>query len=116
MFDKFWGAYPKKVARKDAEKRWKRLSETEQRAALEALPRHVKAWQGRETQYIPHASTWLNQARWEDELEDARPTVAWWATQEGVAEKGRELGIVARLGEDWASLRARIVAALRSAA
>ena len=30
-------------------------------------------WQRDNGAFIPHASTWLNQQRWEDELEPARP-------------------------------------------
>ena len=26
-------------------------------------------WRYRDIQYVPHASTWINQKRWEDELE-----------------------------------------------
>jgi hypothetical protein len=27
-----------------------------------------RVWQQKETQYLPHAATWLNGERWEDEL------------------------------------------------
>ena len=70
MFDQFWKLYPRKVARFAAEKEWKRLKEDEKRAAIEALPIHAQGWADRDDkQFIPHASTWLHQRRWEDEIE-----------------------------------------------
>ena len=33
------------------------------------LEDHMIRWKETEIQYVPHASTWLNQKRWEDELE-----------------------------------------------
>ena len=34
-----------------------------------------KQWQADQGQYIPHPATWLNQGRWDDELEEALPDV-----------------------------------------
>ena len=36
---------------------------------MDVLDQHVLRWKEKELQYIPHASTWLNQKRFEDELE-----------------------------------------------
>lgn len=71
-FIKFWYRYPKKVARTNAERAWARLSDADRIAAYEKLPAHVAYWQLSQTlrQYIPHGATWLNQRRWEDELDD----------------------------------------------
>ena len=30
---------------------------------------HLEFWGGQEKQFIPHASSWLNAKRWEDEIE-----------------------------------------------
>lgn len=68
-FDDFWLMYPKRMARRDAEKAWARIGPDERVAALVALVKWRKVWLARgEIQYVPHAATWLNGARWEDEL------------------------------------------------
>ena len=70
MFDEFWMMYPRKVAKAAARKAWQRLTEDQQLLAAKAIDDHCQYWQVKETalDYIPHASTWLNQERWEDEL------------------------------------------------
>lgn len=70
MFDQFWQQYPRKVAKRAASKVWDRLSIYEQQLALDAIPNHVIFWETKMTalDFIPHASTWLNQGRYEDEL------------------------------------------------
>lgn len=68
-FDDFWLMYPKRMARRDAEKAWARVSPEERVAALVALVKWRRVWLARgEIQYVPHAATWLNGARWDDEL------------------------------------------------
>lgn len=76
-FDQFYSAYPRKVAKKDAMKAWDKLTQDQQKAAVEALPRHVRYWQGCETEkaFIPHPATWLNGWRFEDEIEEVKPKV-----------------------------------------
>lgn len=113
-FDDFWKLYPRKIARKPAERIWSRLTDDEKRKALEALPNHLRAWASTETTFIPHATTWLNQARWEDEVEQpARASVskAWWTNVEDTLAYGRDRGITPRPGEDMATYRARLRAA-----
>jgi hypothetical protein len=70
-FDAFWRLYPRRVARKAALRAWQRLSQADQAAALAALPAHAADWQRRcrSAEFIPHAATWLTNARWEDELD-----------------------------------------------
>jgi len=121
-FDQFYSRYPKKVARKEAEKAWARLSPDDKQKALEALPTHLKYWdiKGTEREFIPHPATWLNGARFEDELELAehvpQKAVAWWATDDGVMKKAGEIGVRARAGESMPEFKARVVAAVRQAA
>jgi hypothetical protein len=68
-FDDFWLMYPRRVARKDAARAWDRLTAAEQVAALTGLVGWRREWIRRdEMQYVPHPATWLNGARWEDEL------------------------------------------------
>ena len=70
-FEEFWTIYPRKVQKAHALKMWNRLTGEEKKAALAALPAHVKHWNGKELEFIPHAGSWLNPVdgrRWEDEL------------------------------------------------
>jgi len=117
MFAEFWSAYPRKVAKRVAEKAFARLSKNEQAAAIAALPAHCKAWESTEMQYIPHPATWINQGRWEDVLESTAPvkTSAWWTSEAETMQKGRELGMDARPGEDMATYRKRIADRIRAA-
>lgn len=90
-FDRFWEAYPQKVGKDDARKAWAKRKPTEELldkmlAALKAQ-KVSKRWQVEGGRYIPNPSTWLNQGRWEDEVEPAR---------EPVAPVGRRRGYVQR--------------------
>jgi len=70
-FEKFWTAYPRKVAKAAALKAWKKeagyLTDVQDRifAALEWQKKQPQ-WIKDDGQFIPHAATWLNQRRWED--------------------------------------------------
>lgn len=72
-FEEFWKEYPRKINKKK--------SETAYKAALkginhEQLINHTRKFAeahkiaGTEKQFIPHATTWLNGKRWEDDLSD----------------------------------------------
>lgn len=67
----FWKAYPKKRAKKDAEKAFLKLKPDEALLGkmLGAIERQIASpdWQKEEGQYIPYPATWLNGERWEDE-------------------------------------------------
>lgn len=72
-FKTFWAAYPRRVDKADAVNAWEKLGPDEELVGviLAALERHkaTSQWQ-RGADYIPHASTWLNHRRWEDEIAD----------------------------------------------
>ena len=68
-FVRFWSLYPRKVAKVAAQRSWKRLKIKDINAIFKVLHEHLVRWKYTEIQFIPHASTWLNQRRWEDELE-----------------------------------------------
>jgi hypothetical protein len=113
-FGIFWAVYPRHVAKKDAEKAWKKLTSEQKVAAMDALPKHIERWS--DPEFIPYPATWLNGCRWEDELERQKPKLApveraWWTSNEGVERKARELGLQARAGEGWAQFKARVMAA-----
>lgn len=71
-FQSFWSAYPRKTAKKPAQAAFMKLKPDEGllHKMLEALKQQLTTdqWTRDGGQYIPYASTWLNQRRWEDEL------------------------------------------------
>ncbi len=72
-FEEFWRAFPRKDGKREALKAWKKLSGSEKASATADVPRRMKAnWAGRELDKIPHAATYLNQRRWEDDLAENR--------------------------------------------
>lgn len=86
-FDSFWQQYPRKQGKVIALRIWNKINPGE-----ELLPVIIKAlkdqctwpeWLKDNGQYIPHASTWLNQERWND-----LPTKA--ATKEQVVQRDEE--------------------------
>jgi len=122
-FENFWSQYPKKVGKLTAKRSWEKLSLDNQQKALEAIVEHRKYWaaKGTDWEFIPHASTWLNQERFEDELvieqkENKRPPLPWYASDELTLVKGRELGLNPYAGESFAQFRARLSAKIGSTA
>lgn len=121
-FGEFWNQYPRKQNRKNAVLLWLTLSTEDRALALQALPRHVKAWalEGRAKDKILDPVRWLSGARWEDEIDTAEhipaKAFAWWATDQGVLKRGAELGISPRAGESAQEFKARVVEAARRAA
>ena len=71
LFDEFWVAYPKHVAKKSARRAWDKLHAD--RDLLDALltalewQTRTEAWQRDGGRYVPNPATWLNGRRWEDE-------------------------------------------------
>lgn len=70
-FDRFWAAYPNKVAKVAARQAWTKLAPTEALverilAALAGQARSPK-WREDQGRFIPHPASWLNKRRWEDE-------------------------------------------------
>ena len=71
-FLKFWKIYPNKAARQKAWKAFQSLSpdadlQVVLLAAVEAQKKTDK-WLKEKGEFIPHAATWLNGKRWEDEV------------------------------------------------
>ena len=77
LFDRFWTAYPRKVAKPDARKKFEKLNPDEEllQTMLTAIEKQKRSdqWTRDNGQYIPHPSTWLNQRRWEDEVQEVKP-------------------------------------------
>lgn len=97
-FNEFWVLYPRKISKRVAEKSWSKMTPQEQSDALEAISNHLEYWKikNTETEYIPHPATWLNQGRWEDELDmtvKVKEDKSWMATEAGIVAKAAELGV-----------------------
>lgn len=73
MFLSFWGAFPKKVAKKDAMKAFKALKPDGEllSAMLSAIEKSKKSGKWDDAQFIPYPATWLRGERWKDETADA---------------------------------------------
>lgn len=74
-FQDFWDAYAYKKGRKKAEEKWNRLKPHEKTACMRAVPTYVEntvipgsVSDGSRKQYRMHPLTYLNGARWEDEI------------------------------------------------
>lgn len=86
-FAGFYAAYPRKIGREAALKAWIKLAPDEalQATILGALAAQKPHLDRREKgRFIPHAATWLNNARWEDEIPGGKPAPVeadgrvWW--------------------------------------
>lgn len=77
IFDRFWTAYPRKVAKPVAKKAFvKKVKDAVTFAkVINALELHKKTpqWIKDGGQYIPHPATWLNQERYNDEIAFIKP-------------------------------------------
>ena len=70
LFQEFWQVYPRKVAKRAAEKAYeKALRSAHHDDIMFGLSQQLPALEAKEKQYIPHAATWLNGERWLDEPE-----------------------------------------------
>lgn len=69
-FGEFWKLYPRKVAKANAVKAFKKKCKDEQTytAIMRGLQNYVTACKGKDPQYIAHPATWLNGERWNDEV------------------------------------------------
>ncbi len=70
-FEDWWNEYPKKKSKKDALKAYLKARKKANKEQLEDALKEVKEkdWKYKDEQYIPHASTWLNQERWNDVIQ-----------------------------------------------
>ena len=79
-FAAFWEQYPKKVAKPEALKAWKKIKPSSQVLAdlMAALEKHKASvdWIKDGGQFIPYPASWLNRGRWEDETPPAADKTA----------------------------------------
>jgi len=72
-FSRFYAAYPKKRAKQDAIKAWRKLAPEnglfETIMAAVAKQKRSDDWTRENGRFIPNPASWLNGRRWEDEVE-----------------------------------------------
>jgi hypothetical protein len=112
-FNDFYNLYPRKMARKDAERAWNKLTFIQQAECLEAMPNYLKYWKIKETakDFIPYPATFLNQERWTDDIDiepTKKPELPWYSSEELTAKKAQEVNCPAYAGEGWQQWRSRI--------
>lgn len=96
QFEQFWLLYPRKVAKGDARKSWKKI--VLHNGLFEKICQQVEAakqteqWQRDGGQFIPYPATWLNQSRWEDDYSTKTPI-----TTNGFMDRMAKLGKGERL-------------------
>lgn len=77
-FDTFYAHYPLKKSKAPARKAFAKLNPDAElyQKIMDAVTAQKASRQWQQKQYIPHPSTWLNQERWEDEVDtvDGLPT------------------------------------------
>ena len=67
-FDEFWNLYPRKVGKQAAAKAFaKARKSTDADVILRGVAVLTRQVQGKDPQFTPHASSWLNGERWLDE-------------------------------------------------
>lgn len=68
-FDKVWNMYGKKVGKQKAYNSFKRLSRTQIEQVVQHIPEYVKNhYEANKSDFLPHLATYLNQARYLEEL------------------------------------------------
>jgi len=74
-FSDFWSIYPRRVAKRAAQKAWDKEMNagTDPDVIIAGLRRQLPIFARKDEQFIPHASTWLNQGRFEDEVSFPEP-------------------------------------------
>lgn len=72
-FDAWWSLYPRKVDKANARRSWTKITRGRSSVPPDLLSsrlrRQIEVWgaEGRDGSKIPHAATWLNGRRWEDD-------------------------------------------------
>lgn len=70
-FDAFWEVYPRSIAKKEAMKKFDKAVKdgANPQTIIDGAKAYAGSVAGKEQKYIAHPTTWLNQGRWEDQVE-----------------------------------------------
>lgn len=94
LFDEFWESYPRKQSKAAAFKAWMKLDVGQDLASLivNAVERQKTwdQWRKEGGAFVPHAATWLNQRRWEDEEHGSKESSLYDGIKAFVAGSGDE--------------------------
>jgi len=74
IFDQFWAIYPRKTGKQAASKSFAKLSNADQQEAINNISR---LYSQTPVQFVPHAATYLNGKRWEDQAIQRTPNFAY---------------------------------------
>lgn len=100
IFVQFWNAYPRKVNKKRAEELFVKLKQSDIEELMDFMPAFQKWAETKEQRYIPHATTFINGRRWEDELEKTEDQkLEDWVNEEDDEEETFEIFREAKLVE-----------------
>ena len=121
-FADFWEAYPKKIARPQAEKIWNRkgLDSIADRLIQDVTFRRTNDDAWKDKKFIPNPTTYLNQDRWTDEVQkyeapkrnlSAVERVELATRQRAAERTAREDGRT--LAEDDSDIRSQVVQRIR---
>jgi hypothetical protein len=72
-FVEFWTHYPRKIAKAKCKKKFLNLCKNEKvnpHNILTGLEKYLPVFAEKEIKFVPHPFTWLNQKRWEDEINE----------------------------------------------
>lgn len=90
-FEEFYKSYPRKVSKENVKKWFNKNKPNDElfEIIMTSLEKYKKSKQWKDKQYIPYPSTWLNQKRWEDEIEEEKTSDEIWKEIENeLKEKG----------------------------
>lgn len=78
MFEDFWKLYPRKIDKGKALSAWKKLCNKPSKQKptwielKKAILQQAKTDRWRESKFIPHPTTWINQSRWLDDPKEMK--------------------------------------------
>jgi len=81
-FEKFWDKVPRKIAKKKCQKIYNNLvksKEVTEDELISSMERYAESVKDTDMPFICHATTWLNQGRWEDTIEVKVKNKNWLA-------------------------------------
>lgn len=80
-FNQFWDTYPRKEARRAAEREWQQATRhTPPAVIIAGAQQYAAATQGTQTKYVKTAAAWLRDQRWEDQPAAVPPEQTRYAT------------------------------------
>lgn len=78
LFDEYWQAHPRKVAKEDAMRAWRQVlgehdnDEATMQAFHMLFERTSIEWKRRPADKVPYFATWINRRDWEDSISPLR--------------------------------------------